>query len=162
MNQSSTWTQLISCHFYDMFRLNWTAKPIKRVNQIFHYFIDRPMCWSEILCLFSLNVASIELYRRNKDIFLYAIDLNKKLYAIKILSSPFNGNASTFDEYLTKSLQDAVQLYERLALGACNIMRYPQITEVETTAFSSIIMQQKMELLKFGSFHMRIHWASFE
>lgn len=78
------------------------------------------------------NISTVNVSRyRYTDIVTFAIDSNGKCYAIKVCPTPFDANASTFDEYLTKSMEIAEQRIDHIFKGILNVKRFPDISECD-------------------------------
>lgn len=139
----------IAIFHFDAFRfLNRTAQQIVRVNDTFSVCGDKQTVnW--INYIFSENARRGTSYYRNNDMVMYAIDLNKICYAIKIFPTPFDAKECTFDDYLTLSLEKATELYRALSLEMCDVNNYPQISRC--TDISPFQMKRIKEMLKFGN-----------
>lgn len=85
----------------------------------------------------------------DSDMVLFAIDLTEKCYAVKMFPTPYDANAGTFDEYLTKSIDDAERLCNSISEGMVNTRRHPAISECDDV--SPFILNGIIESLIFGN-----------
>lgn len=92
---------------------------------------------------------------------LYAIDGTKKCYAIKIFPTPFDAIEDTFDDYLSKSMDDAGLLCDQIARGSlCDIARHPQISECHDVSPS--MLEYIIKRCQFGKCDFQFTLGSIE
>lgn len=83
------------------------------------------------------------------DFVVYAIDVNKKCFAVKMFPTQFDPSTSTFDEYLTQSIEKALQVCDSISVGMCNVVRNENVFECDDV--SPNVLKGIKDILNFGN-----------